>query len=91
MPAEELPAERLTPTTLQLADAIANLLDLRLHVGVGVLPKLDELRVVRQRLVDIPLRFMQFAKSAVYRWQPRGPLHNGDGASLRIPRIHRNR
>lgn len=49
-------SSRLAATALQLAYAVADFLHLWLQVGVGVLPQFNELRVVRERLLDIPLR-----------------------------------
>jgi hypothetical protein len=80
-----------TAATLQLADAVASFLHLRLQIGIGVLPQLDELRVVRQRLVDIALRVVQFTEAAMNRRQPRRPLPDRDRAGPGVSRIHGNR
>src|SRR5574341_551905 len=66
------PSWLLTP---QPRHALLHVPHLRLELGVGILPQLDELPVVLHRLVATPLLLVQLAQPAVEPWQLREVHH----------------
>src|SRR4051794_17521974 len=50
----------------QVRHSLPHLHHLRLELGVGVLPQRDELQVMTQRLLSLPLRLVQLAQTLLH-------------------------